>query len=314
MLAAGSRRGTHGPRALGLGTSLRSCLLLQCEAVAQDRPINPALDEALRELGRPTTPEDLRRRGVKRVRAVGMREVSLLIERAVNRTLVERTLAVPHAVVEELVQSAQDEFLKQLQGLTDLADSRELVERHKREWRQSLAELRRRVAERRGFIEQRPPLPPDSSAEREFAALAAAALADESDPARRTRWVQALTALHLRGLSQAVDDVRREHDAEFALLERRLEKLVASLEGAELALERAANTRAADLGIESIYKSVQGLPSGERARELKSALMASIFEANLELRRQGGKPAGQPATGAGAPQAASSGSSDQTTE
>lgn len=277
--------------------------------MAQERPINPALDEALRELGRPTTPEDLRRRGVKRVRAVGMREVSLLIERAVNRTLVERTLAVPHAVVEKLVHDAQAEFMKQLQGLTDLADSRELVERHKREWRQSLAELRKRVAERRGFIEQRAQAPVDSSAEREFAALAARELSGEPDARRRNAWVEVLTALHVRGLSQAVEDLRREHDAELVQIERRLEKLVASLEGAELALERAASTRAADLGIESIYKSVQGLPASDRARELKSALMASIFEANLELRRQ----SGQAPSGAGAPTAASSGSSDQTT-
>ena len=86
-------------------------------------------------------------------------------------------------------------------------------------------------------------------------------------------------------------------EAPIRRLERRLEKLVASLEGAELALERAASTRAADLGVESIYKSVQGLPSGERARELKSALMASIFEANLELRRQAGNAAGETVDG-----------------
>jgi len=277
-----------------------------------ERAINPALDEALRELGRPTTPADLARRGVKRVRAVGMREVSLLIERAVNRTLVERTLAVPHPVVEQLVHAAQDEFMAQLQGLTDLADSRELVERHKREWRQSLSDLRRRVAERRGFLEQHKDQPPDPRAEREFAALAERQLAG-IDPLLRAALVEQLTALHVRGLAQTADDLRREHDGELARLERRLEKVVASLEGAELALERAANTRAADLGIESVYKSVQGLPAAERARELKSALMASIFEANLELRRQSGSALPQPATGAGAPTAARAGSSDHST-
>ena len=261
------------------------------EAMSSERRINPALDDALREMGRPTTPADLQRRGVKRVRAVGMREVSLLIERAVNRTLVERTLAVPHEVVEDLVQGAQAEFLQQLQGLTDLADSRELVERHKREWRQSLAELRLRVAERRGFIEAKREQPPDPRAEREFAALAERQLGGELDPARRAELISALTALHVRGLAQVAEEMRREHDSELVRLERRLEKLVASLEGVEQALERAASTRAADLGIESIYKSVQGLPAAERARELKSALMASIFEANLELRRQNGMDA-----------------------
>jgi hypothetical protein len=266
------------------------------EAMSEARRINPALDDALREMGRATTPADLERRGVKRLRAVGMREVSLLIERAVNRTLVERTLAVPHEVVEDLVAGAQAEFLKQLKGLTDLTDSRELVERHKREWRQSLAELRLRVAERRGFLEQLRAAGPDPRAEREFAALAERQIGGELDPVRRAELVARLTALHLRGLKQEADDLRREHDMELVLLERRLEKLVASLEGVELALERAAATRAADLGIESIYKSVQGLPSAERARELKSALMASIFEANLELRRQV-SPGPSPAVG-----------------
>jgi hypothetical protein len=256
------------------------------EAMGETRRINPALDDALREMGRATTPADLERRGVKRLRAVGMREVSLLIERAVNRTLVERTLAVPHSVVEDLVQAAQAEFLEQLKGLTDLTDSRELVERHKREWRKSLAELRLRVAERRGFLEQRRAAGPDPHAEREFAALAERQIGVDLAPERRAELVARLTALHVRGLEQAADDLRRLHDAELVQLERRLEKLVASLEGVEQALERAALTRAADLGIESIYKSVQGLPAAERARELKSALMSSIFEANLELRRQ----------------------------
>jgi hypothetical protein len=270
--------------------------MLQWMSMTDQRRINAALDDALREMGRPTTPEDLQRRGVKRVRAVGMREVSLLIERAVNRTLVERTLAVPHPVVEELVHAAQDEFTRQLKDLTDLADSRELVERHKREWRQSLAELRQRVAERRGFLEQRKQHPVDPYAEREFAALVERRISGLLDAAQRKELVEALTALHVRGLSEVADELRREHDGELVQLERRLEKLVASLEGAELALERAASARAADLGIESIYKSVQGLPAAERARELKSALMASIFEANLELRRQTGGQA-PPAAG-----------------
>lgn len=266
------------------------------EAMSESRRVNPALDDALREMGRATTPADLQRRGVKRVRAVGMREVSLLIERAVNRTLVERTLAVPHEVVEDLVQAAQTEFLSQIQGLTDLADSRELVERHKREWRKSLAELRLRVAERRGFLEQRRAAGPDPDAEREFAALVERRICGHLAPGLCAELVSGLTALHVDGLKKTAEELRREHDAELVLLERRLEKLVASLEGVELALERAAATRAADLGIESIYKSVQGLPAAERARELKSALMAKIFEANLELRRQS-SPGPSPAAG-----------------
>lgn len=263
--------------------------------MTEPRRINSALDDALREMGRPTTPEDLARRGVKRVRSVGMREVSLLIERAVNRTLVERTLSVAPREVEELVAAAQGEFTRQLKGLTDLADSRELVERHKTEWRQNLDELRRRVAERRGFLEQREPV--DPRAERALAQRVEALVGPLVEGERRRELVAALGALYATELAEAVAERRREHDRELSRLERRLEKLVASLEGAELALERAASTRAADLGVESIYRSVQGLPSGERARELKSALMASIFEANLELRRQAGHTAGEAVDG-----------------
>ena len=52
---------------------------------------NAALSEALEEIGRHTTPEQLRKRGVRRVLSVTRQDVSRLIEVAVNRTLLERS-------------------------------------------------------------------------------------------------------------------------------------------------------------------------------------------------------------------------------
>jgi len=238
-------------------------------------------------MGRPTTPDELRRRGVRRVRSVGMREVSLLIERAVNRTLLERTQHVSKRELAELVRAAQDEFSTQLKGLNDLSDSRELVERHRREWRASLEELRKEVSRRRGFVEQQERgLAPEDRARSQalLAELQAELEPLDASPATRAAVAARLAQLLNGRLVDERAELLRRHDQELALLERRLAKLVGGLEETERSLERAARARAADLGLSSIYREVQGLDPGERERELKRVLMARIFEANLELR------------------------------
>lgn len=271
--------------------------------VAMSERVNPALQEALRDVGRPTTPEELSRRGVRRVRSVGMQEISLLIERAVNRTLIERTERVSEAELADLVQAAQSDFTEQLQGLRDLSDSQELIEKHKREWNASLSELRGTVQARRGFVDV-----PDAAAE-EAEALVAEARGKELRVAverivrsgiRQTGAPETLTeelsarlcnpllALLEERMQGEREELLRKHDHEASLLERRVAKLVGSLEKTERALGQAANARAADLGIASIYRDVQGLDDSEREQELKSALMSRIFEANLALRSQVG--------------------------
>ena len=217
-----------------------------------------------------------------------MREVSLLIERAVSRTLVERTLSVPPEVVTDLVQGAQAEFISQVEGLQDLADSRELVERHKTEWRASLDELRAKVAERRALLERDglEETPAALHERRDFERALAEAAGSSVAPRQRAAFIKNIGKLHADSMAREREALCRAHDSELSQIERRLGKLVGSLEAAEVALERAASARAADMGIESIYKNVQGLPSQERGRELKAALMASIFEANLALLEQ----------------------------
>lgn len=75
---------------------------------------------------------------------------------------------------------------------------------------------------------------------------------------------------------------------EIDLLQRRIAKLTQSLGLTERELERLRSLKDVEGGMESIYRNVQGLGDEELHRELKRELMAKIFEANLDLRRQTG--------------------------
>jgi hypothetical protein len=67
------------------------------------------------------------------------------------------------------------------------------------------------------------------------------------------------------------------------LLERRLDKVVRSLEKTEERLARASGENAVDPGIASCYRTVQGLAADAPQRGLKVALMQQLFEGNLAL-------------------------------
>lgn len=68
-------------------------------------------------------------------------------------------------------------------------------------------------------------------------------------------------------------------------LERRLAKLVRSLEDAEGRLAEVSRARV-EPGLPSVYRSVQGLDPDAPQHDLKVALMRDIFEANVRLRDQ----------------------------
>lgn len=252
--------------------------------------INPAFQEALREMGRPTTPDDLRRRGVKRLRSVTMSEVSLLIERAVNRTLMERTIGPLDPVEKaEILHSAENQFTHQLREFEELADSRQMVEEHRRETQAELERLREALADRR-LAEARPGAPSVSASELrqrlilEIRACLRPLLPDGSFGGADRRVVDDLRALTERHVAEALEELRRSFKIETENQERRVAKLVKSLEQTESALARVAAAKAIDPGIESIYDSVQGLSAADAAAEKKKELLVHIFEANIALR------------------------------
>jgi GGDEF domain-containing protein len=69
-------------------------------------------------------------------------------------------------------------------------------------------------------------------------------------------------------------------------LERRVAKLTESLGLTEAELKRVAQMKNIDLGISSIYRTVQGLSADEAGAEQKKEMLKNIFESNVALRAQ----------------------------
>lgn len=74
-----------------------------------------------------------------------------------------------------------------------------------------------------------------------------------------------------------------EHQKEVAHFERRIAKLSQSLQLSEQEIARLAQMKDVELGVASIFRSVQGLDAQDTDFERKKELMADIFQANLEL-------------------------------
>lgn len=84
---------------------------------------------------------------------------------------------------------------------------------------------------------------------------------------------------------KALDKQMIEHRTEVQNFERRISKLTNSLELTEDELRRIAAAKNIDIGVGSIYRSVQGLSSADVDYETKKELMTSIFQANLDLQK-----------------------------
>jgi GGDEF domain-containing protein len=69
-------------------------------------------------------------------------------------------------------------------------------------------------------------------------------------------------------------------------LERRVSKLTESLGLTEAELKRVAQMKNIDLGLASIYRTVQGLSADEGNAEQKREMLKNVFEANIALRAQ----------------------------
>jgi len=69
-----------------------------------------------------------------------------------------------------------------------------------------------------------------------------------------------------------------------ANLERRIEKLTGSLQRTEAELVRLASMKDIELGVSSIFRTVQGLSADDDLADAKRDMLKNIFEANLALR------------------------------
>lgn len=252
---------------------------------------NEELLEVVRELARPTTPHELELRGIRHVRSIGLNEISLLIEKSVNRTLMKRTIgALREPELDELVGAAEAEFGAQLAELEELADSHAFIERQRAKVREDLDSVRSAIAQRersdlRGLAEQ---AEADLARERDLRLAIQALLLPLRDGGTQRpgvrRVAEQLLALIDRNEERALAAQRCAHDDDVQLLERRVAKLIASLENAEQALAELAKRKDVEHGIASIYRTVQGLAHSELDREKKLEALERLFRSNLNLR------------------------------
>jgi len=263
--------------------------------------VDDALQSTLRRWARATPVEELSRRGVKTVRSVSMSKMAALLEKAVNRALIARTLGDDADDAGEVSAAARAEFVRltraELGAGGDGGSGGEFADEGlRRSARHStLDRLKRDLAERERLeAGELVPKPPPTSAEREKREEIAlesrlrdlAARVATGDAEREL--VESAIAISL----EAVRDARRsaedaadaEHARERSRLERRIAKLNHLLDDAEAKVRRARRGAPIDEGVASIYDEVQGLDGEDGDFEKKSSLMKSIFEANLALR------------------------------
>lgn len=249
--------------------------------------LNSALADAVREFGSPTTPQELEERGLRKVRYVPVRKISEMIEKAINRTILERTIGSANGDLAALVDHAQAGMLGLLKGVEEVVASQDAVSRSRDELLEELAEMRRERAQASPMIA---PDPGDPTVQKMIAAIR------ETFAKLGPRTPDVVTVEHefTERAKVLLEEARRraaaaqirERDAHVDRLERRIKKLVQSLEETEAALKQVAAMKNIDLGIASLYKAVQGLPMEESNRQLKQELMAMIFHANVDLQKR----------------------------
>jgi len=77
-----------------------------------------------------------------------------------------------------------------------------------------------------------------------------------------------------------------ESQRQIEMLERRVSKLTESLGLTEAELKRVAQMKNIDLGLASIFRTVQGLSADEANAEQKKEMLKNIFESNVALRTE----------------------------
>jgi hypothetical protein len=255
--------------------------------------INPAFEQALEEVGRHTTPEALRQKGVRNLLSVGKADVSRLIEISVNRTLMARTIGgLSDEDKRYVIDAAQEVFDDQMRGMQALEVSRRTVEKDKAEIQAELAQLKRELAPKPGFEEAREKEVSGEDLKKLRLRIQARLLPifDRLPPGGPTLRGTALEllALFVQERDDAVARYRDDMTGRVAQLERRIAKLMKSLEETESVLNRVSAMKDLEIGIESMYRTVQGLGTEESDRERKLEMMKNIFEANLEMQHQNG--------------------------
>lgn len=254
--------------------------------------LNEALTDAVRRLARPTTPDELKRRGVSRVRSLSLSRVAGLIDKAVNRTMIARTLGDGTEDMSEVSDHARQEFLAMLRG--DDALARKSEQEVEAQARGALGRLKHELEERRAAVDEERRVLEEVSSEtkepdKELASrlreLFAAWGGSPENPSPLEREVIEFAVTEIRRERAVGSSARLEGQSKsIELLERRIGKLNHLLGETEAKLKLEQRRVSEDPGVPSVYDSVQGLDADDEMFGRKAELMASIFQANLAMR------------------------------
>ena len=251
-------------------------------------PEEDALSRTLRRWATPKRLDELAASGVKTVMSIPISRLGALIERAVNRALIERTL---EGGSEELSSMARRQFLRLASDASRHGHASEEDTELRGRATSTLDRLKRELDERRrGLADQARQLEERDLELSEDARLTKSVreLFGEHRDAGSPRLCGKTVELLLKEVRRVREEARRgrvnEHEREIHNLERRIAKLSVLLGDTEDALRKARLAGAGDPGIASIYDGVQGLDPDDVRLQQKTALMKSIFRANLALR------------------------------
>ncbi|MBL4771825.1 MAG: hypothetical protein JKY61_11965 [Planctomycetes bacterium] len=259
--------------------------------------LDNALTDVVRRWARETTPQEMHARGVRKVRSVSLSRVAGLIEKAINRALIERTLGSVGEDHEAFSNAAREEFVRLIQGggpqaaPPEAGSALDQLKSQLRNRRQNQAQNQELLSEKRGIKG-----PEDETLQ---SALKGVFTSWGGDAQRLSPLEQEIVKVAVGALRQ---ERRRGQQSELnrqkketELLARRVAKLNKELKNTEAELARVLATKAVDSGVGSKYAEVQGLAQADGQFERKSELMTALFAANIELRVKLDSQTGNPA-------------------
>jgi len=220
-----------------------------------------------------TTLEALAKKGVDQVTVLPMRAMEAIVREAVDQALAARGVGAGEER-EQLAEDARRRLQKLLRSRRRAQESAAAEQRRRRALEERVRELTQQF----------------QSAQSELTEARDAGVASSGVQAavREVLEAQGLGGVEIAALEgqlsvaiQSAQAASRSEKEE--RLEKRLAKLNRALEESEQALRKLASMKSIDLGVASIYDSVQGLSAEEDDAERKKELLAEVFAENCEL-------------------------------
>ena len=252
-----------------------------------------SLRAAVKRFAYQTSVDQLKRRGVNKVKVLGIDRIARLIQEAAERSLRHKMQSFDR---EELAVATRDEFMRLLESNQNLARSHDELHQAKQRAESQVDELRRELAEQHAQLQKKLMLAQRETRARfdgEDAVIAERlqALFDDARSAPEEMGIDDLRGHVMQLVLEIVNEERLQaiaareavRDRDVDLLQRRINKLQTSLQETEHQLRETARVKNIDDGISSVYRGVQGLDQSDEQFRRKLELMTEIFKANVIL-------------------------------